>query len=99
MKVSFSPQSRLDLIQIADYIREHNPRAAAVMVANLEARGQQLAEFPYLGPSRPEIRPGLRHLSFREYLILYRVEGDLVEIVRIVHGARDLGGLFDDAPR
>jgi plasmid stabilization system protein ParE len=28
------------------------------------------------------------------YLILYRVKGDAVEVVRIVHGARQIENLF-----
>jgi len=37
--------------------------------------------------------------KFRRYLVFYRELADVVEIVRVVHGARDLPSLFsDDAP-
>jgi toxin ParE1/3/4 len=48
-----------------------------------------------LGPERPEITPDARMLVEGDYLILYRVRPDGVDIVRIVHGARKLAELFD----
>jgi toxin ParE1/3/4 len=37
----------------------------------------------------------LRRRVFRDYLIYYRVQNGAVQIVHIVHGARDIGALFD----
>jgi toxin ParE1/3/4 len=47
-----------------------------------------------LGRSRPDIADAARSLNVGNYLILYRIEARTVEIVRIVHGARDLTTLF-----
>jgi toxin ParE1/3/4 len=47
-----------------------------------------------MGPARDDIRPGQRYLVSGSYLLLYRILGDDIEIVRIVHGRRDLYGLF-----
>ena len=43
----------------------------------------------------PAIGPGVRVLSYRSYLILYRVGAD-IEIDRIIHGARDLETALGD---
>jgi toxin ParE1/3/4 len=43
-----------------------------------------------LGPERSDIGPGVRALTIGRYLALYRVVGEDVEIVRVVHGARDM---------
>jgi toxin ParE1/3/4 len=48
------------------------------------------ADFPRPGRSRREIAPGVRALVEGDHLILYRVDGRDVDIVRVVHGARRL---------
>jgi len=47
-----------------------------------------------MGAARDDIRPGLRYLVSDPYLLLYRTTDGGVEIVRAVHGRRDLFGLF-----
>ena len=47
-----------------------------------------------MGPARDDIRPGLRYLVSGSYLLLYRIVGDDIEVVRAVHGRRDLYGLI-----
>lgn len=51
-------------------------------------------DYPHLGPVRPEIGPGARALTVGDYLFLYRISDTGPEIVRVVHGARRLSGLF-----
>jgi toxin ParE1/3/4 len=46
-----------------------------------------------IGRARPELRPDLRSFPYGSYLILYRVINDGVEIVRVVHAARNLDDL------
>lgn len=41
-----------------------------------------------MGPLYPVYGEGVRGLSFRPYVILYRVSGDDVFIERVIHGAR-----------
>lgn len=95
MALRFSPAARADLIAIGEHIAEQNPAAATRFVVALERRCRQLSRTPHLGPARPEIRYDLRLLTFRAYVILYRIELNDVEIVRVVHGARDIPGLFE----
>lgn len=49
-----------------------------------------LADHSAIGPARDDIGPGIRILSAGSYLVLYRLRKDRVDIVRVVHGARDL---------
>ena len=55
-----------------------------------------LATFPYAGRSRDgDLRTGLRSFPVRDYLIIYRVDSDeLVMIIHVVHGSRDLDSLI-----
>jgi len=72
-----------------------NPAAADRLIYRIVARCQGLADHPQLGPARPEIAPEARALVIGDYLALYHVDGANAEIVRVVHGARQLRDLFD----
>lgn len=58
------------------------------------ARCWDLADHPRLGPARPEIASEARVLTVGDHLVIYRVDGDDVQIVRVVHGARRLDSLL-----
>ena len=97
----WSPQAREDLFDIYVTIGIDNPSAAERVYTVLEDQINRLAVHPRLGVRRPEIAPSARMLVEGVYVILYEThpdkdEGpiDKVEIVRIVHGHRDLSRLF-----
>lgn len=83
-----------DLLSIWRYIAEDDPQAATRLLLSIDERCALLADNPQLGPARPDIAPDLRYFPFGNYLILYREVSNEVEIVRVLHGARDLGGIF-----
>ncbi|WP_353843334.1 type II toxin-antitoxin system RelE/ParE family toxin [Mesorhizobium sp.] len=56
----------------------------------MEARWQQLTTYPFSGAQREDIAPGIRHLVVGEYLTLYRVGEDAIEILRVLHGRRNI---------
>jgi toxin ParE1/3/4 len=91
----FSPSSRNDLIEILDYVAKDKPGAAIRLVERLEATCQMLAKNSGLGTSRNDLKPGLRAWSVGQYVIFFRDVRDGIEVVRVVHGARDAGALFD----
>ncbi len=71
-----------------------NVTAADRLIDRLVERMATRADFPRLGRARPEIAPGVRALVEGDHLILYRVDGRDVDIVRVVHGARRLTERF-----
>lgn len=87
-------RARQDLIDIWRHIGRDNPAAADRQLERIDAHCARLAEQPRMGPERADIRPGLRYLVVAPYVILYRTVSAGVEIVRVVHGARDLPNLF-----
>ncbi|RUU43837.1 type II toxin-antitoxin system RelE/ParE family toxin [Mesorhizobium sp. M6A.T.Ca.TU.002.02.2.1] len=60
------------------------------MVDTLERRWDLLTLHPFSGAPREDIAPGIRHLVVGEYLTLYRVGEDSVEILRVLHGRRNI---------
>ena len=89
-----SPAAEDDLIDIWCGIALDNPLAADRFLETIASRIGQLATFPDLGPQRPDIAQDARALAVGSYLVLYRHSATTVEIVRIVHGARDLTTLL-----
>lgn len=90
MKVALTREAMDDLIQIGQYIVQHNASRALALMEELHAGCFELADMPYaymLLPHRPE--SGIRRRPYAGYLIFYRVTGSAVEILRILHGARD----------
>ena len=93
-RVFFTRAARDDLIDIWTHIAEEDPAAADRVLGRLDEVASHLADNPQMGPARDDIRPGLRYLVSGSHLFLYRMFGDDIEIVRAVHGRRDLYGLF-----
>ncbi|MBF0154694.1 MAG: type II toxin-antitoxin system RelE/ParE family toxin [Magnetococcales bacterium] len=77
-----------DLLSIWRYIAKDNPKAADRLLIELDEKCAILADNPLLGPSRSDIAPDLRYFPVGRYVILYREATHGVEIVRILHGAR-----------
>lgn len=74
-----------------------NRRTGAGMARWLRGECERLALLPgALGRPRPEFAPGLRSFVAGRYLIFFRYAADRLEIVAIVHGARDLPAVFAD---
>jgi toxin ParE1/3/4 len=89
-----SVTARLDLDQIHDYIASDKPLAARQWIKRTADRFSWLAKNPRCGQSRNEILPGLRSFSHGNYIVYFRQEESNLEIVRVLHGARDIEGLF-----
>jgi antitoxin ParD1/3/4/toxin ParE1/3/4 len=87
--------AKQDIRDIIAYIRERNPEAANKVRGELRAAMQTLAAFPYLGHRRDDLtQEPLRFWRVYSYLIVYRPDTKPLQIVRVVHGARDFGQVF-----
>lgn len=99
--VVWSPQARADLVSIWRYYNE----AAGIETADGIVRSvvnatRLLGEHPHIGRSRDEVRPGLRSIASRPFVIFYRVTAaDAVEIIRAIDGRRDIDDVFADENR
>jgi toxin ParE1/3/4 len=97
----WTPQAREDLLEIYLTIGIDNATAAERIYSTIEEKVNLLASHPRLGVRRPEIAPTARMLVEGMYLLLYEThpntdEGpvDVIEIVRVMHGHRDLSRIF-----
>jgi toxin ParE1/3/4 len=92
--VTVSRLAESDLNEIADYISLDDPRRALSFTEELAARFFDIGERPMSFPARPEWGINKRSAVHGRYVIIFRVNDDHVEILRVAHGARDLDEMF-----
>lgn len=102
MRVVFLETASDDLETIALYIDRQSQilGAGRDYAAKIIAYCHNLADLPGMfGRARPERRPGLRSVTFDRYVIFLRYFGEprhTLEIVNVLHGARDIEAFFAD---
>ena len=89
------PRARSDLSEIWNYIAEDNETRADAFVDLIDQKIQALAGQPNMGRSRDELAEGLRSFPVGRHIIFYLVLPQGIEIVRILHGSRDLNAIFN----
>jgi len=98
-KLRFSAAAKDDLDSIAEYIANEsgNRKVAERFTAVLRNKCRDLARAPIqMGRPRPELRPGLRSHPHRNYVIFFRYVSDVLEIVNVLEGHRDIAAFFED---
>jgi toxin ParE1/3/4 len=89
----FTPLARSDLKEIRDFIARDKSTAASQYMAMLKQKCELLADFPGLGIQRDEYC-GLYKFSVDSYLIFYRISQTGIDIIRILHGSRDIDSIL-----
>jgi plasmid stabilization system protein ParE len=90
MNVVFTGPAQTDLTAIEDFIGADNPGRARSFVDELIDSCIGLADKPRAYPLIPRYeRHGIRRRLHGRYLIFYRIEGDMIQILHILHGTRD----------
>ena len=99
-EVRKKPQVIEDLIDLATYIGEDNLEVSDRFLFAAEETFKQLGKMPRMGKlcqfSHPNLS-GVRQQSikgFRKYLIFYREIDSVIEILRVIHSARDIEEVF-----
>lgn len=95
-RVRVSRAAKNDLDEIWFYIARDDIDAADRFVDFLTDKFPLLASSPAMGRARDELQPGLRSFPVKRYLIFYRQRKGGIDIVRVIHGARDFRPLFDN---
>jgi len=89
LAIKWTIKALIDFDEAQAYIAHENPAAARMIAERIHAATRRLREHPDIGaPSRiayARTWPVLR----TPYLIVYRVHGDAVEILRLWHARRD----------
>ncbi len=91
MKVRWTDTALRHLSAIHDYITQDSPVYARSMVDRPTARSRQIGDFPLSGRVVPESEAeDIREVMESSYGIIYRVRSEQVDVLAVVHGARQL---------
>jgi toxin ParE1/3/4 len=95
--------ARQDLVEIVyHYIREGNFATARRFRNQAEATFQRLAGMPGMGARFQHEHPALAALRyfpvsrFKNFIVFYRSVADAIEIVRVLHGDRDIDRVLEE---
>lgn len=88
--VTRRPAARQDLAEIWDFIAQDDPKRATKFLRELEATFVTLAEIPLMGRTRLELGEDVRSLAQSNYIIYYIPWADGIDILRVLHGSRDI---------
>ena len=86
-----TPRAEQDVSDVWDYIADDSIEAADRVLAALEKALHKLAKNPGIGHRREELADR-RHRFFpvHSYLIVYRFEAKPLQVLRVLHAARDV---------
>jgi toxin ParE1/3/4 len=103
LPVVILPAARLDLLEQAEYYdSEGGEDLGNRFIANCEAGFARLAVFPESGTrvrlKHPELKDCRFILApgFEKILIFYKLSDNKVQVVRVLHGARDIESVPDE---
>jgi toxin ParE1/3/4 len=92
-RVRLRPRAITDLEEIGDFIASDNPAAAASFIAEIMRCCELLAATPMIGRDRAALHPNIRSFSVGRYVVFYNPFAAGIEVVRVLHGARDVQSL------
>ena len=91
MNVVWTDAALTQLQAVHDFIVRESPTYALRTVDRITRRVAMIALTPFSAPNVPEFdRSDIREVFAKPYRIIYRVEGNAVEILAVIHAARDL---------
>ena len=91
MKVLWTENALKHLLDIYEYISQNSPTYATRMVDRLTRRSEQITNFPMSGREVPEYEAeDIREVIEKPYRIIYKVKPDQIDILAVVHAARQL---------
>lgn len=91
--IRLTTRARRDLASIAAYTKEvHGNRQAGVYSQLIQDAFKRLETHPKIGIDRSHLKTGYRSLLAGRHFILYRIDGDYIDIMAIRHQSEDLSG-------
>jgi toxin ParE1/3/4 len=94
-QLRISPRANSDLIEIWSYIADDSIANADAFIDKLYETIHVLGRQHGSGRQREELAPGIQSFPFGRYIIFYRAITNAIEIVRVLHGARDIENIFE----
>ena len=95
-RISRRPLAAADVLEIWNYIAEDSIEQADRWVDRLDEKLGLIAGQPLMGRSRNELAVDIRSFPFGRYVVFYVPIEDGIDVVRVLHSARDVDAIFAD---
>lgn len=98
MKLRINPLVVNDLKEIQNYIAEDNTEKAVEAIEKIYGKFENIQLFPDLGSDlskRVNFYTDYKYAVWNDYVIIYKVRKEFVEICRIVNRYQDITRIFD----
>lgn len=96
LSIRWSQTAWDDVDQIVEFIAQDSPTYAVAFIRQARDLARSLKHYPNRGRMVPEISvAAIRELPLGSHRMIYRVSEDTVDVLGIVHGARDLTALLE----
>lgn len=90
-------RAKADIDEIWDYIADDSEDRAKAFVKTIDKKLRTIAGRPNIGRARDELEEGIRSFPIGKYIVFYRPLPDGIEVIRVLHSARDLDAVFDES--
>lgn len=97
MKLRINPLVAKDLKSIKDYIAEDNADKALETIQEIYSQFENIQQFPYIGvdlSKRVSFKTDYKYVVWQDYVVLYKVVKEAVEIYRVVNRYQDITKVF-----
>jgi addiction module RelE/StbE family toxin len=98
MKLRINPLVAEDLKEIKSFIAEDNAEKALETVRKIYHQFENIQQFPYIGvdlSKRVSFKTDYKYVVWEDYVVLYKVGKDAVEIYRVVNRYQDITRIFE----
>ena len=88
VRLRINPVVAEDLKAIKNFIAEDNADKASETVQEIYKQFENIQQFPYIGADlskRVSFKTNYKYVVWSEYVVLYKVSKDVVEIYRVVN--------------
>lgn len=86
--------AKKDMAEIWSYIADECEERADAFIATINQKFLALVGSPNIGRLCDELETGLRSFPIGRYVVFYRTITKGIEVIRVLHSARDLASVF-----
>lgn len=98
IKLWINPLVAKDLKSIKDFIAEDNADKALETVQEIYRQFENIQQFPYIGADlskRVSFKTDYKYVVWEDYVVLYKVGKEAVEIYRVINRYQDITRVFE----
>ena len=98
MKLRINPAVAIDLKNIKEYITQDSQAVAEEVINKLYIQIENIQQFPNIGldlSKRVRFRTNYKYVIWENYIIFYKIQGEYVEIYRVVNRYQDITKIFE----